>query len=507
MQTGAPALGQQAEQGLEASLRQAHARLEGGDGEAARSLLAALAKRHPDELRVQLLRAEAERRAQQPGAAAEILQEVERLGGLTPPRRLLRAQLSAQANRHELAVQDFQALLEQQPDNVDALAGLSFCLSRLKRLDEARAAARRLLAVKPFSIRRARQPQGTVLVLEALYLGYVDRLSFGDAIHAPLNVVQTLEPQELDFCHLYVDAPDLEAVLRRLPPIDAIYNNVVNAELAALGRYRGRIERICEFMGVPVLNPPAVVAETTRRRNYERLSQIPGLVFPTTLEARVPAAAEVPRFAEWVAAQVGLPVLVRRIHTHADEDVAVFEDAGALAAWAAGRSGGAFYFIRFLDYRSPDGLYRKYRAAAINGRFFPVHLFFGRAPVVHRNAALFRQLVVKHPGLIDEVYAFLFATDGVLDEAQGEALQRLIELVGLDFVGIDFGILPDGTLAVFEANASMMARSFYPEMYDGLADLVRSDREILRYLESYCANKLGLGRRGRDRPAPDGRSD
>lgn len=502
MQAGAAAPGQQAANALEDGLRQARAQLERGETERARELLAQLAGTHPEQAAVHLWRAEAERRAKRYATAADSLVQLERLGRLTPALLQLRAQLRAQANEHEAAVDDFQALLAQQPDNADALANLSFCLSRVKRIEDARSAARRLLTVKPFAIRPAKAPQGCILVLEALYLGYVDRLSTGEAIHAPLNVVQTLDPQELDFCHLYVDAPDLEKVLERLPRIDAIYNNVVNAELAALGRYRARIERIAEILGVPVLNPPSVVAETTRRRNYERLSQIPGLVFPTTLEARVPAPEQCEAFAEWLAAQVGLPMLVRRIHTHADEDVAVFRDSDALAEWARSRRGGAFYFIRFVDFRSPDGLYRKYRAAAINGRFFPVHLFFGRNAVVHRNATLFRELVADHPGLIEEVYGFLFSTEELLSEAQSEALQRLIELVGLDFVGIDFGILPNGTLVVFEANASMMARSFYPEMYDGLADLVRSDQEILRYLERYCANKVILGRR--ERPgAPD----
>ncbi len=481
---------------LQAGIEQARTLIAAGDFPAARDTLTTLGERFPDEASVFAWQSEVARRAGDYRQAAAHLARLEELGKMTPALLQARAHLHTHAGDYEAAVADFRSLLQADPQHCDALAGLSFCCFRLKRLEEAQTAAQELLSVKPFALRKARESKGCVLVLEALYLGCFDRLLSGFAIHAPLNVVQTMAPQELDFCHLYVDAPDLEQVLQQLPKIDVIYNNVVNAELAALGSYDAKIRKIARQLGVPVLNRPEAVARTTRRRNYERLSQIPGLVFPTTLEARVPEPERAAGFAEWIAQQVGLPVLVRRIFTHADDDVSVFHDSAALAAWAREKAGAVFYFIRFIESRSPDGLYRKYRAAAINGRFFPVHLFFGRNAIVHRSAKVFRALVAEHPGLIDEVYGFLFALDEVLDGAQMEALQQLIDRVGLDFLGIDFGILPDGTLLIFEANASMMARSFYPEMYDRLADLVRSDAEILNYLERYCLHKVALHEQG-----------
>ena len=62
---------------------------------------------------------------------------------------------------------------------------------------------------------------------------------------------------------------------------------------------------------------------------------------------------------------------------------------------------------------------------------------------------------------------FLADPDGVFDGARGAAIRAIGRRLDLDYSGVDCGLLPDGRVVVFEANANILVHLNDPP--DGFA--------------------------------------
>ena len=57
------------------------------------------------------------------------------------------------------------------------------------------------------------------------------------------------------------------------------------------------------------------------------------------------------------------PIIARPIGSHAGAGLEKLDDAGAVAAYLTAHAAEAFFVSPFIDYASPDGLFRKQRIA------------------------------------------------------------------------------------------------------------------------------------------------
>jgi hypothetical protein len=113
---------------------------------------------------------------------------------------------------------------------------------------------------------------------------------------------------------------------------------------------------------------------------------------------------------------------------------------------------GAHYLCSYIDFKSADGFYRKYRIIFVDGKPYPYHLAISTHWMVHYYTAD----MVDNPWKIAEEQAFLQDAAAVLGENAMSAIGQIGTRLNLDYAGIDFTILPDGRLFVFEANATML---------------------------------------------------
>ena len=116
----------------------------------------------------------------------------------------------------------------------------------------------------------------------------------------------------------------------------------------------------------------------------------------------------------------------------------------------------AIYLTQFVDFRSADGYYRKYRAYWVGDQVIRNHLFVHTDWNVHGDSRL--STMVDKTWATEEEIRFLANRDALNLE---DAVQQIAASIGLDYFGVDFTFLPDGRMMIFEANANM--RSFYPE--------------------------------------------
>ena len=257
-----------------------------------------------------------------------------------------------------------------------------------------------------------------------------------------------------------------------LSGFECILNLVTDADqhpqtLARLGKMlRGAKGR--------VLNRTEAVLRSTRDQVAKRLDGIDGMRVPKVLRLRNPKPGAASAAAQHAA--LAFPMIVRLAGTHTGKIVGIVNVPEELDAAAAGP--GEFIVTEFVDFRSEDGLYRKYRVFFIGRHRIFRHLI--GADEWKINAAQRFAFMAHQPGLIEEEQRILHDTAGAFPPGVTAALDAVRERIGLDFFGMDFGIAADAQAVLFEANATM---NFFPVVnrppFAHIESVIRPSRQAL----------------------------
>ncbi len=234
-----------------------------------------------------------------------------------------------------------------------------------------------------------------------------------------------------------------------LPPHALVVNAIGDAERCSLALERA--EQTLAASTAPVINLPARVRATARNDNARRLAGIPDVISPqiVTLPRHTIATADGLRF----------PLLLRSPGFHGGCHFRYVATRDALQQTIAELPGAALLVIEYCDARGPDGMARKYRAMCIDGVLYPWHLAVAAEWKVH----YFSAAMAANPVHRDEERRFLDDMPGVLGPRAMTALGVVGRTLGLDYAGIDFALTRDGSLLVFEANATMVIGPPGPE--------------------------------------------
>jgi tetratricopeptide (TPR) repeat protein len=203
-------------------------------------------------------------------------------------------------------------------------------------------------------------------------------------------------------------------------------------------------------LGKPTVNEPRKIQRTTRDAVADLLEGIPGCRVPKVLRQNADAVffAAPPRN----GLSLPCPILVRPVGTHGGDDFERIEDPVELAAHLAQRPDTDRYLIEYIDYRSSDGYFRKYRFLFVDGQILPYHLAIGNGWKLHHDSTD----MADHPWMQQEEEAFLNNPATVFNSGHYRALRVIRQRIGLEFFGIDCGLDRLGNLVVFEVNASML---------------------------------------------------
>jgi hypothetical protein len=225
-----------------------------------------------------------------------------------------------------------------------------------------------------------------------------------------------------------------------------------------------RLEALLRRWPRPVLNDPGTFAggrlEDLTRDGIARL-------FADTPGIHVPMIAC--RSREEIAAAMddplpggGWPILVRPQDSHAGALLARLENADELAIYLNSVSAGSFYLSRFVDYRAPDGLYRKLRVALIGGVPFLCHMAVSEHWMIHYlNAGMERNAAKR----ADEAAAMADFAAGFASR-HAAALACIARRLGMDYVLLDCAEGPDGRLLLFEVEmAAIIHLLDSPELF------------------------------------------
>ncbi len=229
-----------------------------------------------------------------------------------------------------------------------------------------------------------------------------------------------------------------------LPPHDTVLNAIGDADACpdAL-RAAGTL-----VSAAPMLNAPAAVHATARLANARRLRGGPGVRTPRMEYLPRAALADA---AALTASGFGFPLLLRAPGFHTGQHFVRVETAADLPGAVAALPGDSLLAIEILPTRGWDGMARKYRVMIVGGRLYPLHLAISPEWKVH----YFTAAMAENDTFRREEQAFLTNMERCIGPHACNALAWIAKNLELDYAGVDFALDAEGTVLVFEANATM----------------------------------------------------
>ncbi len=211
----------------------------------------------------------------------------------------------------------------------------------------------------------------------------------------------------------------------------------------------------------PMLCAPERIARLSRDGACALLPSAPGMVMPLTARIDRRALAGIGRAEAPVTAFVadgGFPFIVRPVDSQKGHGLMKIDAPDAIGGYLKTRPENAFYVARYVEYRGPDGQFRKYRIVLIDGRPYACHMAISGHWVVHYISAGMREDAAKRA----EEARFFAGFDDDFARRHRHALLSIAKQVGLEYVGIDCGQTPDGELLIFEVDSGMTVHAMDP---------------------------------------------
>lgn len=266
-----------------------------------------------------------------------------------------------------------------------------------------------------------------------------------------------LEDSDIELLTLYV--VDGIGLPEQLPDHDVAI--VVASDSAECREALAVIEKAAPNWPRPLLNRPSLIGNLDRDKLYRLLMGIPGLDIPATIHAtraQLEALSEGRIACKDIAGELHFPMIARPRGTHAGVGLAKLDDAAALAAYLAERKEQDFFVARFVDYSSPDGLYRKYRLTMVDGKPYACHMAIAeRWDIWYLNA----DMAFSEEKRAEEAI-FMLDFDHAFAARHNNAIEEMSKRVGLDYFIVDCAENRNGELLVFEADNTAVVHNMDP---------------------------------------------
>jgi len=332
------------------------------------------------------------------------------------------------------------------PDNVNAHTTLGNILWRTNQVTKSVVMFRRAQELRPLITLPASKEKAdfSVLLLYAPGSGCT-----------PINYLIHKAPYDSHSYCVLPDTPHNLDILRA--KADVVVNIIADAD------YHKELlpfaENLVEQLDRPTLNRPSLVMSTDRETVARRLAGIPLCRIPKTMRLDGSVLAEAAE--NKVLDGFTMPLLVRIAGNHGGDDFEKFVDLDAVSEFVSKRPEVDYYVSEYVDYRSADGFFRKYRLICIDGELLPYHLAIHDDWKVHH----FRTDMANQAWMRHEEESFLKDPHLVFDEPHQSALLAVAAAIGLDYSGIDCALDCNGEIVVFETNAAMLVHDEKGEIF------------------------------------------
>ena len=228
-------------------------------------------------------------------------------------------------------------------------------------------------------------------------------------------------------------------------PARASYDVVFGA-MAATEEHAPAIARSIELLtaqDVTAINPPAHLDRVRRAALPHTLRDVPFCFTPPVqrvLRADAPGA---------FAANRTQPSVLRPVDAQRGDAFERIATRADLDAYLARYAAAAFTLGPFVDYRSPDGFYRKYRVVVVDGVPYPYHLAISPEWLVHYWRVRDAMRATDWMRVEEERF---FQTPATVFPTWETTFGAIAAAVGLDYFAVDCAVRADGSVLVFECD-------------------------------------------------------
>jgi hypothetical protein len=314
-----------------------------------------------------------------------------------------------------------------------------------------------------------REQSHAALQTQALNLATLYRHQPGAVVSDPLRVLAFVTPGNLmantpieflvenanivlDVLYLSADSPlpDL------LPQHDIAFIAVAEAdENKAL---LDRLTKALHHWPRAVVNPPDRIAQLCRDGAWRFIASVPGASMPLNLRVERAALLNLARGGP-IFDEFRFPIIARPVGSHAGAGLKKLDDRGAILPYIAEQPQREFFISPFVDYRSHDGLFRKYRVVLIDRAPYACHMAISSHWMIHYlNADM-----IDNGKNRDEEARFMQDFDVKFGATHQNALREIGRRSGLDYLIIDCAETREGKLLVFEVGNAMIVHAMDPE--------------------------------------------
>jgi hypothetical protein len=210
------------------------------------------------------------------------------------------------------------------------------------------------------------------------------------------------------------------------------------------------LEALLKSWPRPVLCAPDRIARLSRDGACRLLASAPGIVMPVTERMDRPTLEGFTGGA--------FPLIVRPVDSQKGRGLMKLDGPDAIVDYLRTRPEHAFYVAPYVEYRSADGQYRKYRIVLINERPYACHMAISDHWVVHYLSAGMVESAAKRA----EEAQFFTNFDQDFARRHHDALLSIAKRLELEYVGVDCGETPDGALLIFEVDSGMTVHAMDP---------------------------------------------
>ncbi|MEC5218147.1 hypothetical protein RCH09_003116 [Actimicrobium sp. GrIS 1.19] len=211
----------------------------------------------------------------------------------------------------------------------------------------------------------------------------------------------------------------------------------------------------------PFINHPAQIAVLSRDGACAALQGVDGLDMPASVRidrAGLRAIADGENALSAILPDGDFPMIVRPTGSHAGQNLDRMTCATDLLAYLDRVDAERFYIARFVDYRSADGQFRKYRITVIDGQPLLCHAAISSHWMIHYLNAGMAESAAKRAEEADCMAQF--ETGFALRHAA--AIAAITDRLGLAYYGIDCAETSDGKLLIFEVDNAMIVHDMDP---------------------------------------------
>lgn len=227
---------------------------------------------------------------------------------------------------------------------------------------------------------------------------------------------------------------------------DIVYNSISDPDRCT--HTLNRVEQAAKNNPYPFINPPNYVLNTRKERLYDITKDIDNIMVPQCLRITPSSLEEVRSTIKEHNMQPPL-LFQEAAPAHGATNRFLLESIDELHRLERFAFDGRAYYMRaFVDYRSEDGFYRKYRFFVIGNKILPGHLILSKEWEIKDDLQAHKTLGAELSQIKTEERAFLKA----FQKRRIPALLALQERLGLDYFAVNCSFKNDGTLLLFDVS-------------------------------------------------------